>query len=168
MTEFATATLATFRHYLAQIDRLVIRIAGEPQSARLFSLKVSPDGFDVAQQLGIALNFAARAVYPVVGRELPAWPETFPEEVLRSFGAQISEALATVAPADFADAPVSHVAGFAELEQPPADYMIRFALPNMMFHFAMAYAALRADGVDIGKSDFDGLHAYPSGFAFDD
>ena len=32
----------------------------------------------------------------------------------------------------------------------------------------MVYAVLRADGVAIGKADFDGLHAYPEGFSFTD
>jgi hypothetical protein len=36
------------------------------------------------------------------------------------------------------------------------DYVLRLALPNVHFHTAIAYALLRAEGVDIGKRDFLG------------
>lgn len=36
------------------------------------------------------------------------------------------------------------------------DYLTRFALPNFYFHVTMAYALLRQNGVELGKSDFIG------------
>jgi hypothetical protein len=36
------------------------------------------------------------------------------------------------------------------------DYLTKFALPNFYFHFAMAYAILRENGVELGKGDFLG------------
>lgn len=36
------------------------------------------------------------------------------------------------------------------------DYLRHFVLPNFYFHVSMAYAILRASGVDIGKRDFLG------------
>lgn len=35
-------------------------------------------------------------------------------------------------------------------------YVLRLALPNVHFHCAIAYALLRAEGVDLGKRDFLG------------
>ena len=35
-----------------------------------------------------------------------------------------------------------------------ADYLTKFVLPNFFFHHTMAYALLRANGVNIGKPDF--------------
>jgi hypothetical protein len=35
-----------------------------------------------------------------------------------------------------------------------ADYLLRFALPNFLFHVTTAYALLRANGVSLGKPDF--------------
>ena len=35
-------------------------------------------------------------------------------------------------------------------------YLLHFALPNLYFHMAMAYAILRHNGVDVGKKDFIG------------
>jgi hypothetical protein len=37
-------------------------------------------------------------------------------------------------------------------------------MPNFLFHASMAFAILRANGIEIGKADFDGLHDYPPGF----
>jgi hypothetical protein len=36
------------------------------------------------------------------------------------------------------------------------DYVSKFVLPNFYFHVTMSYAVLRANGVDVGKSDFLG------------
>ena len=37
-----------------------------------------------------------------------------------------------------------------------ADYLLGFALPNLLFHAATAYDILRANGVALGKRDFLG------------
>ena len=46
------------------------------------------------------------------------------------------------------------------------DYLLNFVLPNLYFHQAMLYVALKQAGVRLGKADFDGLHDYPEGFSF--
>ena len=35
-------------------------------------------------------------------------------------------------------------------------FLLEFALPNVFFHYSMAYAILRENGVSLGKSDFLG------------
>ncbi|CAN9450077.1 unnamed protein product [Alternaria alternata] len=37
---------------------------------------------------------------------------------------------------------------------PAAEYISRFAHPNMWFHIVTAYDILRMKGVDVGKMDF--------------
>jgi len=44
----------------------------------------------------------------------------------------------------------------AELKFTGLSYTNTFALPNFYFHFVTAYALLRKEGVDVGKSDFLG------------
>lgn len=61
---------------------------------------------------------------------------------------------------------IRHRAGFAQLDQPGAEYLQLFALPNFFFHLSMGFAVLRQGGIEIGKSDYDGLHDYPQGFRF--
>ncbi len=36
------------------------------------------------------------------------------------------------------------------------DYLLQMTIPNTFFHIAMAYAILRHNGVDVGKTDFLG------------
>jgi len=44
--------------------------------------------------------------------------------------------------------------------------VLSYAMPNFFFHLCMAYALLRAQGVPLGKPDFDGWHRYAPGFSF--
>ncbi|HEY9344578.1 MAG TPA: DUF1993 family protein, partial [Inquilinus sp.] len=41
-------------------------------------------------------------------------------------------------------------------------FLLHYALPNLLFHIAMAYAILRHAGVDLGKQDFEGPPVYAS------
>jgi uncharacterized protein len=45
---------------------------------------------------------------------------------------------------------------------PAPEFLLQYGLPNFLFHVTTAYAILRAQGVPVGKGDFDGFHAYPS------
>lgn len=159
-------TLATFRHYVDRIDAVLDKLTDHPEAAEILDSKLAADMFSTGQQFAVALNVAARGVYQVAGRALPEFPERFDLATLREFAAELRQGLAGISVADLSEARVRHVAGFAELEQEALDFMIRFALPNMMFHFGMGYAGLRAAGVPLGKADFDGLHIYPEGFSF--
>lgn len=78
-------------------------------------------------------------------------------------------ALEGLDPAAFAGAAarrIRHRAGFADLEQDGGAFLHLFGMPNFLFHTTMAFAILRAEGLEIGKADFDGLHDYPPGFRF--
>ncbi|KAH9206740.1 hypothetical protein DL95DRAFT_396656 [Leptodontidium sp. 2 PMI_412] len=44
----------------------------------------------------------------------------------------------------------------AELKFTGQSYTTQFALPNFYFHFVTAYALLRKEGVEVGKSDYLG------------
>ncbi|KAG9237672.1 hypothetical protein BJ875DRAFT_453134 [Amylocarpus encephaloides] len=48
------------------------------------------------------------------------------------------------------------VVEFASYKFPAKEYILNFALPNFFFHFTMAYALLRKEGVPVGKKDYLG------------
>ena len=141
-------------------------LAARAEAAGLARARLAPGMWDAAEQLGCAAGFAERAVLPLVGlspeeREAPA-----DAAALR---ARIAAARRAVETAEGAPPErIAHGAGFAELDQSPEDYAARFALPNLWFHLSMACAILRANGVEVGKADYDGLHAYPEGFSWED
>lgn len=43
-----------------------------------------------------------------------------------------------------------------EIKMTGKEYILKFAIPNFFFHVCMAYAILRKEGVDVGKSDYLG------------
>jgi uncharacterized protein len=46
--------------------------------------------------------------------------------------------------------------GATEYKQSALDYTLNFAIPNFYFHFCIAYALLRKEGVPVGKADYMG------------
>ena len=160
-----TASVPVFRHYLARLQGLLDRAA--PHGAVL-TARLAPDMFTCGQQIATATGFALRIPFPLAGLPVPAQPDPPPDRaglVVRIAAAQA--ALADLDPAAFAGAEarrIRHLAGFAELDQSGADFLHLFGMPNFLFHTSMAFAILRANGIEIGKADFDGLHDYPPGF----
>lgn len=124
----------------------------------LLGARLTPDMWTLRQQLFSATGFARRAVLPLEGTAPERVEPDLTEDGLRSaiFAAR-AEIAASQGPTPDR---IGHVAGEAVLDQSPDDYVATFALPNLWFHLSMAYAILRARGVDLGKADFDGLHAY--------
>ena len=152
---FTSALLHAVQHYLERIDHLLERVSKEPNPAGLLETRLAPDAFDTGLHFAIAIQFAARTTCPPAGRPVPDIPEPPTLADLIDYRRDVSTCLASITPADLV-ASVSHVAGKAELKQDVADYITRFAFPNMLFHLSQAYAGLRQAGMVIGKADFDG------------
>ena len=148
--------LRSARHALDRAEVLL----GRAEAAGLLDARLAPDMMPLADQIGIVASFARRAVLPLVGT-VPG-PLHIPSDA-PGLRALLRAARAEIDAADGPPAPtVEHVAGEARLSQAPEDYLARFALPNLWFHLSMAHAMLRANGVPVGKADFDGLHRYPA------
>lgn len=161
------ASVPVLLHYLGRMRGMVRLVEARPE---LLGEKLTPDMFSFGQQIATAVSFSLRATYPLVGGTAPALPEGRPDAAgLEARIAAAEAALRALDPAGFVGAEareVRHRAGFAELAQDGAAYLHGFALPNFFFHLSMAFAILRANGVEIGKADFDGQHDYPQGFRF--
>jgi uncharacterized protein len=162
-----TASVPVFLHYLDRTEALLGRLDGREA---VLTARLAPDMFTTGQQIATATGFALRVAYPLAGRSVPVLADPAPD--LPGLATRIGdarEALRAIDPADFADAGtrrISHRAGFAQLDQDGASFLHLFGMPNFLFHTCMAFAILRAQGVEIGKADFDGLHDYPPGFRF--
>ncbi len=154
-----TALVRSVKHYLSQADRLLTILENEPETEALMAIRLATDGFDTGFHLAVAIQFASRALCLPAGAVVPGIDEPVTIGYLRALHAEVADGLRDLSVPDWT-APVRHVAGEASLEQSTADYIARFALPNMLFHLTMAYAGMRQGGVEIGKADFDGLHAY--------
>ncbi len=162
-----SASVPVFLHYLDRLALLVDRTAGREQ---VLAARLAPDMFSGAQQVTTAAGFALRVAFPLAGEEPPVIAEQGMDRI--GLGRRLVAArgaLAGLDPAAFAGAEARHIrhrAGFAELDQTGADFLHLFGMPNFVFHASMAFAVFRAQGMEIGKADFDGLHDYPHGFRF--
>jgi hypothetical protein len=131
--------------------------------------RLAPDMMPAGAQVATALGFTVRIAFPLSGHPVPELPGGASVAALAARLASARGLVDGLDPAAFNGAEarvIRHRAGFAELEQPGDAFLFRYGIPNMMFHLAMGYAALRAAGVPLGKADFDGLHEYPPGFSF--
>ncbi|MCV3271342.1 DUF1993 domain-containing protein [Roseobacter sinensis] len=157
--DFAAPALRTLQHYLDRCVHLLQRIGGAANPEDMLSTQLAPDSFDTGTHLAIAIQFAARAAGPPAGVHVPEIPDVLSVPSLLAYQRDIAALVGRITPDQLCYV-VSHTAGDASLTQEPDDYVLRFALPNMIFHMSMAYAALRVAGLDLGKADFDGLHEY--------
>ncbi len=152
------ASVPVFRHYLGRITDLVERAGPELLQARI------ADAFPAGRQFAVAAGFALRVACPLAGRETPGLPQALAPRL-----AVARAILGAMRPHEFAgaeDRVIAHQAGEAMLEQPAAEFLHLYGMPNFLFHLTMGYAALRAAGMPLGKADFDGFHAYPADFRF--
>jgi len=133
--------------------------AADPQ--QLLKIKLAPDMLDTGLNLAIATGFAARALCLPAQVKIPDIPETITCAALQTHHQVITDLIAPLS-TDMLHTPIQHQAGEAQLTQEVSDYILRYALPNMIFHLSVAYAGLRHGGLQIGKADFDGLHVYTS------
>jgi len=162
------ATVPVFRHYLARTKQLLVTL---PENEQLkLDQRLVDTAFTAAEHIEVSVGFVYRTVRPLMGQAMPEFEdETSSVATLVDKVQEASNWLQTVTPREFGGASrqiVNHTAGSAKLRHDAITYVTLFAMPNYFFHVSQGYAILRANGVDIGKADYDGLHEYASGFHF--
>ncbi len=127
--------------------------------AVLLLARLAPDMYPLRQQIQNACDGAKFLAARLSGKAAPKHADTDQSlDELRARIRSVREYLATFTPADFVGAetrvvPLGFLPGKAMLG---ADWVREMSLPNTYFHFCMAYAILRHNGVDVGKTDFIG------------
>ncbi|MEM7722328.1 MAG: DUF1993 family protein [Pseudomonadota bacterium] len=157
--DMSDAVAEAVKRYLARVEHILQKLSDEPNAPDLLAIRLAPDMFDTGFNVAIAIQFAARALCPTAGLDVPEIPDIYTCDTLLEFHQEVSDLIAPLTAHDLT-ARVVHTAGQAELSHDPAEYIARFALPNMIFHLTLAYAGLRHGGMSIGKADFDGMHVY--------
>ena len=126
--------------------------------AVMFSARLFPDMLPFWRQITIACDHAKGASARLSGVDVPGFPDE--EKTFADLQARIAKTLAFIASvpsAGFADADgktITLKVGPSERSFPAPVYLNSFAIPNFYFHMTTAYAILRSNGVDLGKSDF--------------
>ena len=133
--------------------------AREFDPAALLQYRMAPDMLPFTRQIQIACDAAKNGVARISGVEAPRFDDT--ESSFADLKARIHKTL------DFlATVPAGSLDGTEEKEitfpigkektrtMTCEAYLKHWMLPNLFFHVTMAYAILRHNGVDLGKSDY--------------
>jgi hypothetical protein len=124
----------------------------------LLSARIAPDMADLLYQIQSACDYLKGGAAWLSGQQPPRHEDN--EKTLEEARARLRKTIdfaESVAAERYVDAAseivkVSWVPGKLTGE----NYLLQIVIPNIYFHVAMAYAILRANGVDLGKLDFIG------------
>jgi hypothetical protein len=132
--------------------------------AAILQARLAPDMFTFTRQVQIATDMAKGTAARLAGQDPPRYEDketSFAElkaRVLRTI-----EFLQSLPPAAFAGAEGRTITlklgppgNQRELSFVGLDYLLNFGKPNVYFHYSMAYAILRHNGLDLVKQDYIG------------
>ena len=159
-----TASVPVFQHMLRNLGHILDK--GEAHAAQrkidpvvLTTYRLYPDMLPFARQIQIACDACKNAVARVAGVDAPKFEDneaTFGE--LKARVQKTLDFLATVQASalDGTEAKeVTFPVGKDKTRTMTGQaYLTTWALPNMFFHITTAYAILRHNGVELGKSDY--------------
>ena len=137
---FADAITDSVKYYLDRTEHLVLRVSEQDRPQLLLDTRLAPDMFDTGFNLALALQFSARALCPPASLDVPEIPDEYTVDSLLAFKNEVEGLIDAISAGDLCK-PVSHQAGSAQMEQDPAEYLARFAFPNLIFHLSMAMPA---------------------------
>jgi uncharacterized protein len=126
----------------------------------LLAARLAPDMLPLTRQVQIAADIAKNSVARLAGQEPPRFEDTETSiEQLRARLARTIDFLKGVPASALEGAETRDIklpAGERTLEFKGLEFLQRWAIPNVFFHFATAYDILRHNGVELGKRDFLG------------
>lgn len=133
-------------------------VARKIDPAVLLGARLAPDMFPLTRQVQIACDMGKFGVARLAGVEAPKFEDT--EQTFEDLRARIARTV------DFIKGvPAGGFEGAEDrlikvplrdrtLEFKGLDYLVRWVVPNALFHATTAYAILRHNGVELGKNDF--------------
>lgn len=117
------------------------------------------DQYPLLKQIQATCDSAKFAAARLTGKEPPKHPDTETTfEQLQTRIQSVITYLNTYKTEDFKNTATQKIqqSWMPGKYLEPMDYLTQMALPNFFFHATTAYAIMRANGVDIGKTDYIG------------
>jgi hypothetical protein len=160
-----SASVPVFQRMLGNLSHFLDKAQAYAESKKfdtavLVNSRLAPDMLNFATQIRIACDASKLAISRIAGIEAPKFEDketTFEE--LKTRIQKTLDYLATVrleqlngTEAKDITFPVGREGQTRTLSG--EDYLKHWATPNMYFHVTTAYALLRHNGVDLGKTDF--------------
>jgi hypothetical protein len=160
----STASIPVFQHMLRNLSHILDKGEANAQARKfdaavLAAARLAPDMLPLTRQILIACDAAKNGVARISGVEAPKFEDketTFAE--LKERIQKTLDYLETV-PAGRMDGTEDKEITFpvgreATRTMTCQAYLTTWVLPNFFFHITTAYAILRHNGVDLGKSDY--------------
>jgi hypothetical protein len=157
------ASVPVFQKLLDNLELLLDKAAADATARKIdpsvfLQARLAPDMFAFARQVQIAADFAKGTPARLAGVEVPKYEDnesSFAELKARIKKTQDFIAGFKAAQIDGSETrDVTFKAGPRELQFKGLAYLLNFALPNFYFHYTMAYAILRHNGIALGKTDY--------------
>ena len=159
-----TASVPVFQHMLRNLSHILDKADANAQARKfdpavLMTARLAPDMLPFTRQILIACDAAKNGIGRIAGVEAPKFEDN--EASIAELKARIQKTLdylATV-PASALDGTedkeVTFPVGRDKTRTMAAQaYLLTWTLPNFFFHITTAYAILRHNGVDLGKTDY--------------
>jgi hypothetical protein len=159
------ACVPPLRHMLQSLSTLLTKAAAHCEARKiepdaLLQARLYPDMFPFVRQIQVASDNAKAPAARLAGVDIPKFEDT--EKTFPELQARLDKTVAfldSLQPAQFEGADARDIVlqlRERKLEFKGAQYLTLWAMPNFLFHVTTAYAILRHNGVEIGKSDFLG------------
>jgi len=161
----SSASLPVFQKMLGNLSHFLDKGLAHAQARKfdpqvLVTARLAPDMLPFSRQVLIACDAAKLGVARLSGLEAPKYDDT--ESTLEELKARIDKTLAWLAtvPADKVDGTEDKDVTFpvgrdgTTRTMKGEAYLKHWVLPNMFFHVTTAYAILRHNGVELGKTDY--------------
>jgi uncharacterized protein len=159
------ASVPVFHRMIKNLDGILDKAVAwaatrkiEPQV--LLQARLAPDMFALMRQVQIVTDNAKGASARLAGVKPPVFEDN--ETSFAELKARLQKTgafLDTLKPAQIDGSEARDIVlklGPREVQFKGQEYLLGFALPNTFFHYAMSYAILRHNGLDLGKPDFLG------------
>jgi uncharacterized protein len=163
-TSMYSASVPVFQHMLRNLIHILDKGEANAQARKidpavLAAARLAPDMLPFTRQILIACDGAKNGVARISGVEAPKFEDneaSFPE--LKARVQKTLDFLATVPAAKMEgteDKDITFPVGRESTRTMNAQaYLGTWVLPNFFFHVTTAYAILRHNGVDLGKTDY--------------
>ncbi len=158
-----SASLPVFLNALGALDKIIDKAVASAAARKIddavfMTARLAPDMFAFPRQVQIVCDFCVKTCARLASVDLPSHPDT--ESNFAELKARVATArnfVSGIKPSQIDgrdDADITFPVGPNSMTLKGEPYLTMFALPNLYFHLAMAYAILRHNGVDVGKGDF--------------
>jgi len=149
-------TLSNLSHLLDKGQAHAVARKYDP--ALLLAARLAPDMFPLTRQVQIASDISKFGVSRLAGIEAPKFEDK--EQTFEELRTRIARTIDFIkgVPAGSLEGTEDRIIKVPvrdrSLEFKGLDYVVRWVIPNVLFHVTTAYAILRHAGVEIGKNDF--------------